>query len=111
MAGPTRTKGDYSTYLETKQSRLQGRGCTRCQAGQKRLEPSWSRVRSNTKGRPGQEQGPARPLRGDGHRGREDAQAQLRGDPQSHPGPDSGALVVKTGKFVQGYGDRLLIDQ
>ena len=73
-------EGNYSTYLETKQSRLKVEG----QQGRQAREAPQGRARLGAlqrQGPPGQEQGPPRALRRDGRRGREDAQAGLRGDP------------------------------
>ena len=76
-------EGNYSTYLEKKAERIsvQGRKDAKLQ---KRLTRGAGLGPVRRQGPPGQEQGAAAALRGDGRRGREDAQARLRGD--SDPG-------------------------
>ena len=59
-------------------SRSQGRKDAKLQ---KRLDRRAGVGALQRQGPPDQVQGPARPLRGDGHRGGEDPQARLRGDP------------------------------
>ncbi len=73
-------EGNYSTYLEKKEERLKVQGKKDAKLA-KRLKDELEWVRSERQGPPGQEQGPARPLRGDGGRGRAHPQARLRGDP------------------------------
>ncbi len=73
-------EGNYSTYLENKASRLQGRGPEGRQAGQ--APQGGAGVGPlQRQGAAGQVEGAAGPLRGDGGRGRQDAEAGLRGDP------------------------------
>ena len=73
-------EGNYSTYLEKKAERIsvQGRKDAKLQ---KRLHRGAGLGALRRQSPPGQEQGPSAALRGDGGRGREDAQARLRGDP------------------------------
>ena len=81
-------EGNYSTYLETKQTRLKVEGAE----GRQAREAAQGRARVGAlqrQGPPGQEQGAPRALRGDGRRGREDPQARLRGDPDP-AGPAAG---------------------
>ena len=73
-------EGNYSTYLEKKQARLQVAG----QEGRQARQAPQGRARVGAvqrQGPPDQVQGPPRPLRGDGRRGRPHPQARLRGDP------------------------------
>ncbi len=75
-------EGNYSTYLEKKAERVavQGRKDAKLQ---KRLQEELAWVRSGAKARQAKSKARLRALRGDGRRGREDAQARLRGDPDS----------------------------
>ena len=77
-------EGNYSTYLEKKQQRLEVQG----KKDAKLVQAPQGRARVGPAERQGpadQEQEPPRPLRGDGRRGGEDAQARLRGDPDPAP--------------------------
>ena len=82
-------EGNYSTYLEKKHARLAGPGQEGRQAGQ--AARRGARVGAlQRQGPADQVQGAARPLRGDGRRGRPHPQARLRGDPDP-AGPAPGA--------------------
>ena len=81
-------EGNYSTYLEKKAERLAVQG-RKDQKLQKRLDRGTGLGALRRQGPAGQEQGAPRPLRGDGGRGGEDAQARLRGDPDPD-GPAAG---------------------
>ena len=76
-------EGNYSTYLETKRSRLQVEG-KRDAKRAKILERELEWARSNPKARQAKNKARLDPLRGDGGRGRAQPQARLRGD--QHPG-------------------------
>ena len=73
-------EGNYSTYLEKKAERVavQGRKDAKLQ---KRLQDELAWVRSGAKARQAKSKARLAALRGDGHRGGEDPQARLRGDP------------------------------
>ncbi len=75
-------EGNYSTYLETKQSRLKIEG-NKDAKRQRQLAQELEWVRSNPEGPPGQEQVPGGALRGVGRRGRSGAADGLGRDP--HP--------------------------
>ena len=81
-------EGNYSTYLENKASRLRGRGPEGRQARQ--APQGGAGVGPlQRQGAAGQVEGASGPLRGDGRRGRQDAEAGLRGDPDP-AGPAAG---------------------
>ena len=73
-------EGNYSTYLEKKAARLAVRGPQGRQAEEAPRRGAGVGPLQR-QGPPDQVPGPAGPLRGDGHRGGEDPQARLRGDP------------------------------
>ena len=73
-------EGNYSTYLETKQARLQVEGAKDAKL-KKELERELEWVRSNPEGAAGQEQGAAAALRGAGGAGREGPAHRPRRDP------------------------------
>ena len=93
-------EGNYSTYLEKKQERLQVQGKKDAQArqapqGRARVGPP------ERQGPPDQEQGAPRPLRGDGGRGRPHPQARLRRDPDP-AGPAPGERGHRGVEAVEG---------
>ena len=81
-------EGNYSTYLEKKAERLAVQG-RKDQKLQKRLVEELAWVRSGAKARQAKNKARLGPVRGDGRRGGEDAQARLRGDPDPD-GPAAG---------------------
>ena len=76
-------EGNYSTYLETKKDRLKIEGQKDAKRA-KMLEKELEWVRSNAKARQTKSKFASRPLRGDGGRGRPDAQDRHLRD--QHPG-------------------------
>ena len=76
-------EGNYSTYLETKKDRLKIEGQKDAKRA-KMLESELEWVRSNAKARQTKSQVATGALRGDGGRGRPDAQDRHLGD--QHPG-------------------------
>ncbi len=72
-------EGTYSTYLDKKAARLKVEG-RRTRSARSASRRSWSGC-GRTPRAPDQVRGPPRPVRGDGGRGRQDAEAGLRGDP------------------------------
>ena len=82
--------------------------------GQKDASPQRAARRARVgaverQGAPGQEQGPPRPLRGDGAARREKTASELE-EIQIPPGPRLGDVVVEADHLSKGFGDRLLID-
>ena len=75
-------EGNYSTYLEKKRSASQVQGKKDAKLA-KRLVRGARLGALQREGPPGQVEGPPRPLRGDGNRGRAHQEARLRGDRRS----------------------------
>jgi ATP-binding cassette ChvD family protein len=102
-------EGNYSTYLETKQSRLKVEGAKDLKR-QKRLADELDWVRSNAKGR--QAKSKARLARYEEMASEAEKTRKLDLEEiQIPPGPRLGSTVVEVDKLSKGYGDRLLIDQ
>jgi ATP-binding cassette ChvD family protein len=102
-------EGNYSTYLETKQSRLKVEGQKDAKRA-KRLKDELDWVRSNAKGR--QAKSKARLERYEEMAAEAEKTRKLDFEEiQIPPGPRLGSLVVETDKLTKGFGDRLLIDQ
>ena len=102
-------EGNYSTYLETKQSRLKVEGAKDLKR-QRRLADELDWVRSNAKGR--QAKSKARLARYEEMASEAEKTRKLDFEEiQIPPGPRLGSLVVEVDKLSKGYGDRLLIDQ
>jgi ATP-binding cassette ChvD family protein len=102
-------EGNYSTYLETKQSRLKVEGAKDLKR-QKRLAEELDWVRSNAKGR--QAKSKARLARYEEMASEAEKTRKLDFEEiQIPPGPRLGSLVIETDRLTKGYGDRLLIDQ
>ncbi len=102
-------EGNYSTYLETKQSRLKVEGAKDLKR-QKRLAEELDWVRSNAKGR--QAKSKSRLARYEEMASEAEKTRKLDFEEiQIPPGPRLGAIVVETDKLSKGYGDRLLIDK
>ena len=102
-------EGNYSTYLETKQSRLKVEGAKDLKR-QKRLAEELDWVRSNAKGR--QAKSKARLARYEEMATEAEKTRKLDFEEiQIPPGPRLGSLVVEVDQLSKGYGDRLLIDK
>ena len=102
-------EGNYSTYLETKQSRLKVEGQKDVKRA-KRLKDELEWVRSNAKGR--QAKSKARLERYEEMAAEADKTRKLDFEEIQIPmGPRLGNVVVETDKLTKGFGDRLLIDQ
>jgi ATP-binding cassette ChvD family protein len=102
-------EGNYSTYLETKQSRLKVEGQKDAKRA-KRLKDELEWVRSNAKGR--QAKSKARLERYEEMAAEAEKTRKLDFEEiQIPPGPRLGSVVVETDKLTKGFGDRLLIDQ
>jgi ATP-binding cassette ChvD family protein len=101
-------EGNYSTYLETKQTRMKVEGQKDAKRA-KRLKDELEWVRSNAKGR--QAKSKARLDRYEEMAAEADKTRKLDFEEiQIPPGPRLGSLVVETDKLSKGFGDRLLID-
>ncbi len=101
-------EGNYSTYLEKKQERLQVQGKKDAKLA-KRLKDELEWVRQNAKGRQTKSKARLPALRGDGDRGRAHPQARLRGDPdpagpapgqRRHRGDEPHARASATGTLI-----------
>jgi len=102
-------EGNYSTYLETKQSRLKVEGAKDLKR-QRRLADELDWVRSNAKGR--QAKSKARLARYEEMASEAEKTRKLDFEEiQIPPGPRLGSVVVEVDKLSKGYGDRLLIDE
>ena len=101
-------EGNYSTYLETKQTRMKIEGQKDAKRS-KRLKDELEWVRSNAKGR--QAKSKARLERYEEMAAEADKTRKLDFEEiQIPPGPRLGSVVVETDKLSKGFGDRLLID-
>jgi ATP-binding cassette ChvD family protein len=101
-------EGNYSTYLETKQSRLKVEGARDVKRA-KRLADELEWVRSNAKGR--QTKSRSRLARYEEMATEAERTRKLDFDEiQIPPGPRLGNVVVETEKLRKGYDDKLLID-
>jgi ATP-binding cassette ChvD family protein len=101
-------EGNYSTYLETKQSRLRVEG--QRDAKRKRiLEQELEWVRSNPKARQAKNKARVQryeELAAEAERGRKLDFEEI----QIPPGPRLGTVVVEAEKLEKGYGERLLVE-
>jgi ATP-binding cassette ChvD family protein len=101
-------EGNYSTYLETKQTRMKIEGQKDVKRA-KRLKDELEWVRSNAKGR--QAKSKARLERYEEMAAEADKTRKLDFEEiQIPPGPRLGSVVVETDKLSKGFGERLLID-
>jgi ATP-binding cassette ChvD family protein len=101
-------EGNYSTYLETKATRLKIEGQKDAKRA-KRLTEELEWVRQNSKGR--QVKSKARLARYEEMAAEADKMRKLDFDEiQIPPGPRLGNVVVEIENLVKGFGDRLLID-
>jgi ATP-binding cassette ChvD family protein len=101
-------EGNYSTYLETKASRLKVEGQKDAKR-KKRLQDELEWVRSNPRAR--QAKSRARLQRYEEMAAEADKYRKLDFDEiQIPPGPRLGSVVVEAKALNKGFGDRLLID-
>src|ERR671911_1282728 len=101
-------EGNYSTYLETKQSRLKVEGQKDAKRA-KRLKDELEWVRSGAKAR--QAKSKARLARYEEMAAEADKFRKLDFEEiQIPPGPRLGSVVVETKNLTKGFGDRVLID-
>ncbi|MFI1013019.1 energy-dependent translational throttle protein EttA [Streptomyces sp. NPDC020965] len=101
-------EGNYSTYLETKQTRLKVEGQKDAKRA-KRLREELEWVRSNAKGR--QAKSKARLARYEEMAAEADKMRKLDFEEiQIPPGPRLGSIVVDVENLSKGFGDKLLID-
>ena len=101
-------EGNYSTYLETKSTRLKIEGQKDAKRA-KRLSEELEWVRQNAKGR--QAKSKARLARYEEMAAEADKMRKLDFEEiQIPPGPRLGNVVVEVENLTKGFGDRLLID-
>ncbi len=101
-------EGNYSTYLETKASRLKVEGQKDAKMA-KRLKDELEWVRSNAKGR--QAKSKARLARYEEMAAEADRMRKLDFEEiQIPPGPRLGGVVIETDHLRKGFDDRVLID-
>lgn len=101
-------EGNYSTYLETKQSRLKVEGQKDAKRA-KRLKEELEWVRSNAKGR--QAKSKARLARYEEMAAEADKMRKLDFEEiQIPPGPRLGSIVVEVDKLNKAFGEKVLID-
>jgi ATP-binding cassette ChvD family protein len=101
-------EGNYSTYLETKATRLKVEGAKDAKR-QKRLKDELEWVRSGAKAR--QAKSKARLARYEEMAAEADKYRKLDFEEiQIPPGPRLGNVVIETRDLTKGFGDRLLID-
>ncbi|MFV0426422.1 MAG: energy-dependent translational throttle protein EttA [Beutenbergiaceae bacterium] len=101
-------EGNYSTYLEKKQERLQIQGRKDAKLA-KRLKEELEWVRQNAKGR--QTKSKARLARYEEMAAEADRTRKLDFEEiQIPPGPRLGAVVLEANGLKKGFGDRILID-
>ncbi|WP_327066757.1 energy-dependent translational throttle protein EttA [Kitasatospora sp. NBC_01250] len=101
-------EGNYSTYLESKQSRLKVEGQKDAKRA-KRLKEELEWVRSNAKGR--QAKSKARLARYEEMAAEADKMRKLDFEEiQIPPGPRLGSVVVEVDKLNKAFGEKVLID-
>ncbi|MDN4483090.1 energy-dependent translational throttle protein EttA [Demequina lignilytica] len=101
-------EGNYSTYLEKKQERLQVQGKKDAKLA-KRLKEELEWVRSNAKGR--QTKSKARLARYEEMAAEAERTRKLDFEEiQIPPGPRLGSTVIEAKNLKKGFGDRVLID-
>ncbi|TLP96582.1 energy-dependent translational throttle protein EttA [Nesterenkonia salmonea] len=101
-------EGNYTTYLEKKQSRMQVQGKKDAKLA-KRLTEELEWVRSNAKGR--QAKSKARLARYEEMAAEAERTKKLDFEEiQIPPGPRLGTQVIESKNLRKGYGDRILID-
>ncbi|MFJ5235103.1 energy-dependent translational throttle protein EttA [Kitasatospora sp. NPDC088391] len=101
-------EGNYSTYLETKQTRLKVEGQKDAKRA-KRLKEELEWVRSNAKGR--QAKSKARLARYEEMAAEADKMRKLDFEEiQIPPGPRLGSIVIEVDHLKKAFGEKLLID-
>ena len=101
-------EGNYSTYLETKEKRLQVQGQKDAKLA-KRLKEELERVRTSPKGR--QAKSKARLERYEEMAAEAERSRKLDFEEiQIPPGPRLGNIVIEASNLRKGFGDRVLID-
>ncbi|RAJ44273.1 ATP-binding cassette ChvD family protein [Kitasatospora sp. SolWspMP-SS2h] len=101
-------EGNYSTYLETKQTRLKVEGQKDAKRA-KRLKEELEWVRSNAKGR--QAKSKARLARYEEMAAEADKMRKLDFEEiQIPPGPRLGSVVIEVDDLHKSFGDKILID-
>ncbi|MER5177147.1 energy-dependent translational throttle protein EttA [Streptomyces sp. NPDC002896] len=101
-------EGNYSTYLETKQTRLKVEGQKDAKRA-KRLKEELEWVRSNAKGR--QAKSKARLARYEEMAAEADKMRKLDFEEiQIPPGPRLGSIVVEVENLSKAFGDKVLVD-
>jgi ATP-binding cassette ChvD family protein len=101
-------EGNYSTYLETKQSRLKIEGQKDAKRA-KRLKDELEWVRSNAKGR--QAKSKARLARYEEMAAEADKMRKLDFEEiQIPPGPRLGSVVIEAEHLAKAFGDKVLVD-
>lgn len=101
-------EGNYSTYLEKKQARMEVQGKKDAKLA-KRLKDELEWVRSSAKGR--QAKSKARLARYEEMAAEADRTRKLDFEEiQIPPGPRLGSVVLEAEKIEKGFGDRVLID-
>ncbi|MFD3590957.1 energy-dependent translational throttle protein EttA [Streptomyces sp. NPDC058683] len=101
-------EGNYSTYLETKATRLKVEGAKDAKR-QKRLKDELEWVRSNAKGR--QAKSKARLARYEEMAAEADKMRKLDFEEiQIPPGPRLGSIVVEVDKLNKAFGEKVLVD-
>jgi ATP-binding cassette ChvD family protein len=101
-------EGNYSTYLEKKQERLQVQGKKDAKLA-RRLKDELEWVRQNAKGR--QTKSKSRLARYEEMAAEAERTRRLDFDEiQIPPGPRLGTVVIEASRLRKGFGDRLLID-
>ncbi len=101
-------EGNYSTYLETKQTRLKVEGQKDAKRA-KRLKDELEWVRSNAKGR--QAKSKARLARYEEMAAEAEKMRKLDFEEiQIPPGPRLGSIVVEVNKLNKGFGEKVLIE-
>jgi ATP-binding cassette ChvD family protein len=101
-------EGNYSTYLETKSSRMKVEGQKDAKRA-KRLSEELEWVRSNAKGR--QAKSKARLARYEEMAAEAEKTRKLDFEEiQIPPGPRLGSIVIEVDDLTKGFGERLLID-
>ena len=101
-------QGNYSTYLDTKASRIKVEGAKDVKR-RRRLEDELEWVRSNPRAR--QAKSRARLQRYEEMAAEADSRRKLDFEEiQIPPGPRLGSLVVETEGLVKGFGERVLFD-
>ncbi|MEZ0065818.1 ATP-binding cassette ChvD family protein [Streptacidiphilus sp. MAP12-20] len=101
-------EGNYSTYLETKQSRLKIEGQKDAKRA-KRLKEELEWVRSNAKGR--QAKSKARLARYEEMAAEADKMRKLDFEEiQIPPGPRLGSIVIEAEHLAKAFGDKVLVD-